>query len=1429
MCLPAARYVELVAAGKGQNVQRSQEIEKRQIAPVLSISLLGGFHVERGGEPITAFESNKVRALLAFLAVEAERAHQRSALAGMLWPDYSEHVARTNLRHVLRQLRQSVPDLDPTAPLLLTTQQTIQANPAGVFDLDVARFAELLAACRSCAHSSLEECSNCMARYTEAAALYRGDFLAGIILQDSDIFGEWVAVQRERLRRQALEIFFTLSDHHEKRGEYRRGRHYAWRQIELEPWREEAHRQLMRVLARSGQRTAALAQYAQCRQILSDELGVDPDPETEALYEQIKGGVWESGAGESGAGGRPAPAAAILPAARQDWGEAPSSTDFYGRQTETATLRRWLIEAQCRLIAVLGMGGMGKTSLVLKVAKEVAGELDEGSAREFIAVFWRSLLNAPPLPNLLRPLLQLLLPSGDVQLPTTLDEQLALLFAQLSERRCLLVLDNFESILEAGQAGRYRPGYEAYGQLLQRFGQGRHRSCLIITSRECPNGVEQMEDELPAVRSLPLDGLAPEAGRALLRTRGLDDEPARAARLVERYSGNPLALKLVSRTIQELFDGDTSAFLSDEAPIFDDIRTVLDQQFARLTALESELLLWLAVEREAITLAGLAQNLVQPPSRRALIEAAHSLQRRSLLEKGEGGFTLQNVVTEYLTEHLIERACEELESPSQPVTALLLNRHALIKAQAKEYVRQSQLRQIVQPIVSRLVAKLGRRGLVERLQQLCATLRALTGGRAADAPGYLGGNLLNLLLYLEVDLTGADFSHLSLWQAFLRGMVLPQLNLAGADLTGAAFTYSFGNVQSLQFRADGELLAVGTNGGMACVWQAQDGALLYAAPIQDPTYSFVCLHSDSRTAALGGPNHTIVIMDIAAGQVLHTLSGHTHPIWRLVFSPTGKWIASGDASGVVCLWAVASGELVRRLEGHTAPIPALAFAPAGDLLASGSVDGAVTLWRTPSGRQIRTFQAHEAEVAALRFVRGGAAIATSSADQTVCLWEVESGALLHRLRGHTRPIRLMEADAGGRLLASGGGDRFIAVWDTSSGQTLHRLADHGAALWQLACRSDGRRVAALDTNETIGVWDLHSGQRIEVYPIYHNGIEAIAFSPDGRLLVSGGADGTVYLWDVSVPAGATLRARLQGHTQRVQAVAFSSDGATIASGGLGGALRLWSAGDGASRILHGDQGGIMALAFSPDSRTLASAAADGSLDLWDVRTRRLRLRLRGHTSVITACAFSPDGSRIATCGMDRTVRLWDAASGAELHTLHGHTNSVQQASFCPDGRRIVSSSYDETIRLWDAADGRLMARWAAPNMAYISLDIHPDGALLAAGSHDHAVHLLELETGRLLGELPGHSRTVETIRFSPVSMGGAHLLASAGHDETIRLWAVESANGAAGVEVRAATCLATLRAPGPYAGMNIGGVTGISAAQRASLVALGAVEQEEAI
>ena len=253
----------------------------------LTLSLLGPLQVRLDDHPVTGLAYAKVRALLAYLAVEA-RPHGREALAELLWPGQSPAAVRRSLRVALTTLRHALGDHSTPTPVLIATRESVQVNPASAIALDVATFTGLFHDCQWNTHPASALCGECAARLTQAVELYRGDFLQHLVVRGSVAFDEWVTLWRERLHRSALEALAQLAGYHERRGADELARHYAWRQLALEGWDEAAHRCVMRVFLRKGQRGAALAQYARCRQVLAEELGVEPSAETTVLYEQIR-------------------------------------------------------------------------------------------------------------------------------------------------------------------------------------------------------------------------------------------------------------------------------------------------------------------------------------------------------------------------------------------------------------------------------------------------------------------------------------------------------------------------------------------------------------------------------------------------------------------------------------------------------------------------------------------------------------------------------------------------------------------------------------------------------------------------------------------------------------------------------------------------------------------------------------------------------------------------------------------------------------------------------------------------------------------------------------------------------------------------------------------------------------------------------------
>jgi len=248
---------------------------------------------------------------------------------------------------------------------------------------------------------------------------------------------------------------------------------------------------------------------------------------------------------------------------RSDWGDAIDVSIFYGRIQELATLQTWIVQDRCRLITVLGMGGMGKTALSVKLAETIQGEFD--------CLIWRSLRDAPPIDELLTILIQFL-SQQESQPPASTSGKLSRLIELLKRSRCLILLDNFDTVLQGSKrTGTYRDGYEAYGELLKRIGEIAHQSCVILTSREKPQEIAALEGMTLPVRSLSLDSLSVREGEQILAPKGLAGTTVDRQTLVNLYRGNPLALKIAATSILDLFNGQVDQFLQQGKTIFNGV------------------------------------------------------------------------------------------------------------------------------------------------------------------------------------------------------------------------------------------------------------------------------------------------------------------------------------------------------------------------------------------------------------------------------------------------------------------------------------------------------------------------------------------------------------------------------------------------------------------------------------------------------------------------------------------------------------------------------------------------------------------------------------------------------------------------------------------------------------------------------------------
>lgn len=426
--------VEWDGQGRRREYNRPMLPPENPESPPLRLYLLGAPHLDAAGQAVP-LERRKALALLAYLAVTG-RAQPRDALAALLWPEANASEARAALRRTLSVLNTAL-----GGAALEVQREAIAVRPAGLW-ADVLALRATVTQILARHPAGQPPCGECLAELSDAAALYRGDFMAGFSLRDSPDFDEWQFQQTEALRRELAEALEALTRGYAAEGDYRAGLEPARRWVALDPLHEPAQRMLIKLYAWAGQSAAAQRAYQECRRLLETELGAAPEPETTRLYEAVRAGQVQPPATAGapsrarlateppGAGPRGTPhgglRASPLPA---------QTTPLLGRVEELAQLSERLADPACRLVTVFGPGGSGKTRLALQAAAHYG--VRTGQPIYFVP------LAATPTPDIL------VAAVGEALGIAFHDEAdtTAQLLDALRPRELLLLLDNFEHLL----------------------------------------------------------------------------------------------------------------------------------------------------------------------------------------------------------------------------------------------------------------------------------------------------------------------------------------------------------------------------------------------------------------------------------------------------------------------------------------------------------------------------------------------------------------------------------------------------------------------------------------------------------------------------------------------------------------------------------------------------------------------------------------------------------------------------------------------------------------------------------------------------------------------------------------------------------------------------------------------------------------------
>jgi WD40 repeat protein/DNA-binding SARP family transcriptional activator len=1393
----------------------------------LSLSLLGPFQAELDGRPATGFESNKVRALLIYLAVEAERPHSRLALAGLLWPDYPDRSALTNLRSALANLRQAIGDAKAQPPFLIINRDTIQFNIGSDYSVDLASLHELPALP--------------MDRLKQTIHAYRGSFLEGFSLADSPPFEEWLLYKREQINRQILGGLRRLASHYESRGEHESAMIYARRRLELEPWDEDAHRQLMRALACSGQRSAALAQYETCSRLLKEELGVEPGRETTALYESIRDERYSPDASLQ-PGGPPVlteepPSPGEPPYKGMRFFDEADAGLFFGREQLTARLVRQVSKClsgageQPRFLAIIGASGSGKSSILRAglVPALMSGNLYESAAAGLLHLFGGMVHVFTPTAHPLEALaLHLTDTAASLQVTTQLMDDLASdpRSLHLAASRAgygqgpshlLLVVDQFEELFTLCHQESERQAFvdnliyaaavpgpvvviislradfyahcAPYENLRQALCQ-RQEYIGAMSAEELRRAIEE-----PA----RCGGWELEAGLTNLLLREVGDEPGALPLLShalletwQRRRGRCLTLAgygetggvhgAIAKTAETTFSHLTPQQQVIARSIFLRLTELGEgTQDTRRRASLSELI---PRPQDASQVLAVLQKLVDArlvTVSQESAEVAHEALIReweTLLEwlnENRAGLRLHHQLAQVAGEwDKLDRDSEALYRGVRLTQALewaeahtedlnMLEQAFLEASQAEQQAQQAAE-------LSRQRRELAAaQALAEAQRQ-----RAEAEQRHAQEQAQAASRLRQRALYLALAL-GASLVLLlaAVWLGQLANRnahtAQAQTRLASSrELAAAA-------VSNLQVDPERSVLLALQALSTADTLEARNSLrrslpelhILHTIPAHRQSPGVVYSPDGTRLASIGVDGEA-KIWDTATGQALHELSlGSGESGLGVAYSPDGKLLATVWPNKVV-VWQADTGQALLTLPGNLSgpTINHASFSPDGKRLAVANMDGAPKVWDLATGVQVLSLGGHAQMCDGIDYSPDGGHLATGDEAGTVKIWDATNGQ--ERLSfGQGGVIHSLAYSPDGGRLAAANEDGTLKVWDPATGQELLSLP-RMSGLYGVAFMPEGQRLVTTHQDGTAKMWDAASGQLLLTLAGHVSTVVDVASSPDSRQIATAGYDGTVRIWDTA-PGREELT--LAAHADQAWDVSYSPDGRHLATAGVDGFARIWDLPTGELALDLETGSPLTSLAYSPDGRLLATGGLDGTVSVWDTGTAQNVMSVTGHLARVAGVAFSPDGARLVSNGWEGIQKVWDLGTASEIVTFSGHKLGFGSGiAFSADGKYVFSGGADGYGRQWEVATGQEVQLFSADGREVYGLAVSPDGRLLALGLQDGEVDVWDVAQGVKLQQLSGHGGLTFRLAFSQ----DGNRLASASFDGFAKVWNVQS-------------------------------------------------------
>ncbi|EKU96611.1 WD40 repeat-containing protein [Leptolyngbya sp. PCC 7375] len=1053
---------------------------------------------------------------------------------------------------------------------------------------------------------------------------------------------------------------------------------------------------------------------------------------------------------------------------------------FVGRQIELKTLTQGILESSYRIVCIHGMGGIGKTTLAQKLVYQLNPDF------QYTCPIIRLNIKKLFYKNLQAIIQQLSnqkesgLSKAPNDFQSLIEHQIERVLFYLQKSACLLLFDNFESIIPAqGSLDQITANYQLYITLLKAIAVTPHQSCVIITSREIPNDLRILDTRLNTIKFFPLRDLVLEDCKTIMAAEVKGSSYVGSnedwAELNRRYRGNPLLLLLKAREIRDNFEKNISRFLQEGEFVSEDIYEVLKSHSDRLSDDERHIIYWLALSCEnPLSIADLKESILSYQIKKSLQSVVKRTEQKIPLEYSYQQYSLQPVLSEFFQAEIISKARLAIETGNID----FLNQYSLLKATANEYVRVAQQERILLPIISHLKDAYGNAANIKQ------HLQALVNEHKNTLPdrGYFGGNIINLLSVLskmdekEVEdqqVTKFDISSVPIEQADLQASCFRDCNFSKCSFKNSLFMKPFNAMLTCAFSPDGRLLATGHIDDQLCLWSVETYQRVFSYRQKMDWVHSIAFNPDGTLLACGTGSGKIVIFQVEDTTLkkIEVINAHHQRCFSVAFSHDGQLLATTGSDTEIKLWRTDNWMRVHNLEGHQkiGRVWNLAFSPTENLLASVSDDHTLRLWDITTGTTYCPPITHPSEVWSVAFSHDGKWIVTGDKAGLIRMWEIQDLTEPSMIfEGHAHGIRTLAFVPTDEALISGSMDTTIWIWDVNSGANRTILSEHYADIWSIALNIKKNLFASVGIDRQVKLWDIDSYQRIHTFRGYANSLFLGAFSPDGKLFTIGNENLHIEVFNSETYDRVAV---LKGHTHVIWSLDFNPGGDLLASASFDCTIKLWNTQNWEPvATLVGHKERIRAVAFSPtDNNLLASAGDDYSIRIWDLTTHENTI-IDEQNCWVQTVAFNPDGTILASGNDNGLVTLWDTMTHQCIQRIeNAHSQWICALTFTPSGSTLATASKDGFIKLWDTESWEEQARLEL-HSTIDSLSISSNGEWLVCSAADSEITIWNLTTLERRNTFPAHSKKIYTTKFKPNSL----VFASASEDESIIFWDLES-------------------------------------------------------